>query len=116
MDFLSFSSHLNTSFQEIIKLIAHENFLHLNHDVRHSVMFQISLAYCAIVRSLLNFPLPAVLNIDIFSHFFRSLTGDIHRNNIRYNIRIYKNIEYHKDSQDTRTKQQLEIIRVRVLF
>ena len=36
-------------------------------------MFQISLAYCDMVRSLLNLPLPAVLNIDILSHFFLSL-------------------------------------------
>lgn len=44
-----------------------------NYGTRHSCIFHISLAYWAIVRSLLNFPLPAVLNIDIFSHNCRSL-------------------------------------------
>lgn len=54
-----------------------------NYGTRHSSMFQISLAYWAIVLSLLNFPLPAVLKIDIFSHFFLSLHAN-HMNKIIY--------------------------------
>lgn len=47
------------------------------YGTRHSFIFQISLAYWPIVLSLLNFPLPAVLNMDIFVHLFLSLRAGV---------------------------------------
>lgn len=42
------------------------------------------------VRSLLNLPLPAVLNIDIFSHLFLSLQAKYVLEKFRTNVEVEK--------------------------
>ena len=53
------------------------------YGTQHSSIFQISFAYWEIVRSLLNLPLPAVLNIDIFIHLFLSLPAAIKKSGFK---------------------------------
>jgi hypothetical protein len=50
------------------------NHVPLVHTTGLALMSHISLAYWAMVRSLLNLPLPAVFKMDILVHFFLSLS------------------------------------------
>src|ERR1700739_2404093 len=48
-------------------------------DTGQSFAFQISVAYCAIVRSLENFPEPATFNIALRAHALRSAYNAVSR-------------------------------------